>query len=170
MRIAVIAVLGGLASAAFATPILAAGRDAETVGAGACRHYDNRARFLPRTGPDVEPIAMIADACAAAQAALSAPEADAATRAAAAAYLERLAAAHGEIRSINTERAAPMFSASGRLASASGQPPVRSLSRSMGLVTKSGEHLILRAGGVFAALQRWLAASAAFAPAEKSPR
>ncbi|SDZ95621.1 hypothetical protein SAMN05444370_102319 [Rubrimonas cliftonensis] len=170
MRIAVIAVVCSLASAGVAGPGFAAGRDVETVGAAACRHYDNRARFLPRSGPHIAPIAAIADACAGAQAAVASPEADAATRAAAAAYLETLAAVHGEIRRINAERAAPMFSERGRLASAEGQSPVRSLSRSMGLVTTSGEHLILRAGGVFAALQGWLAASAAFAMADDPAR
>jgi hypothetical protein len=145
MRIAALiaALVAAHACAALAAP---PGGD-ETAWRAACHHYENRARFLPRAG-EVEPIAVIAEACPAAIRSLdgAGPEAEAAR-----AFLGRLGAAHAAMAAINRDRfAAAMAARAPRGA------------REFGLVTTAGEFLILRAEGVFDGLARWADRQAGF--------
>jgi hypothetical protein len=147
MRIAAAALVAALLAAA--PPSRAAQPDApqdEAVFAATCHHYVNRARFKPRTG-EVEPVTVLAEACPAALRSLQEPgrEAPAAQE-----FLSRLAAGHAIIATINGDRFAQNVRKPGA-ASLGAQD----LGRSMGLVSETGEYLILNAEGVFDALEAW---------------
>ena len=129
--------------------------DVAEATAKACVHYGGRAHFKSRTEA-VEFVTVLADACAGAQATLLDPEAPVARKAAAATFLERLQGARAAIGAIDAER----------FAAARDKPrkggTMVDLRASRGLVTLSGEFLILRRAGVLAALEEWVAAGADF--------
>lgn len=120
-----------------------------------CVHYQNRARFKSRTA-EVEFVTVLADACAGAIATVGDPAAPDARKAAAERYLHRLHEARDAIAAIDGARlrATPRVTL--------GRARVRDLRASRGLVTITGEFLILRRAGVFAALEDWVAEGADF--------
>lgn len=122
----------------------------------ACTHYENRARFKSRI-TDIEFVAVLADACVGARTTLADPAAPTSRKAAAGRYLDRLEEARTAIAAIDGARirAAPSPTGYG--------PRVRDIRASRRLVTVTGEFLILRRVGVFAALEAWVAEGADFA-------
>jgi hypothetical protein len=143
MRIAALAFIAAL----LAAPSQAAQPDAtEPAFAATCHHYVNRARFKPRTGA-VEPVTVLAEACPAALRSLEEPGREAS---AARAFLTRLTTGYAVIARINGDR----------FAQGVGRPEgavqtTRDFGRSLGLVSATGEYLILHAEGVFDALDAW---------------
>lgn len=129
--------------------------DVLTTTAQTCKHYGGRAHFKSRT-ESVEFVTVLADACAGAQASLRDPSAPASRKAAAADFLQRLHGVRVAIGAIDSERFA-----AGRDRARPVQM-MQDLRSSRGLVTESGEFLILRRAGVFAALERWVATGADF--------
>ncbi len=148
----VIALFAAALSAPLSSPAVAAEPQG---GVSACIHYDNRARFKSRTA-DIEFIAVLADACAGALTTLAEPAAPASRKAAALEYLERLQEARAAIAAIDGARlrAAPSGPLNGTR--------LRDIRASRRLVTVTGEFLILRRAGVFAALDAWVAEGAEF--------
>jgi hypothetical protein len=118
----------------------------EPAFAATCHHYVNRARFKPRTGA-VEPVTVLAEACPAALRSLEEPGREAS---AARAFLTRLTAGYAVIARINGDRFAQSLRRPGPAA-----PATEDFGRSLGLVSETGEYLILRAEGVFDALDTW---------------
>lgn len=153
------AVLGALIAAMFAalcatTPLRAAeGAPAATAASPladwrqTCRHYDNRARFLPRGAPgspDAPFLARLADACLAALDLAELPAGDRPT-AQAETLLTRLTVLRLEVSAINRDR---VFGV--------GRDARRNQAGSwgaMGAVTATGEYLIARRIGVTEALE-----------------
>jgi|OM-RGC.v1.021973319 hypothetical protein len=127
----------------------------------ACRHYENRARFKSRS-ENVEFATVLADGCAAAlaESASSGPEG-----AAARAFLDRVVAARHAVDAINARRLANAADRAG----AGFSRQVRDLRRALRLVSETGEYLILRAEGVFLALDHWVASGARFSLAAALP-
>jgi hypothetical protein len=134
-----------------------------------CTHYENRARYKSRE-QRVEFVTVVADGCAAALDAFSAPGATGAPRqqAAAARFLDRLSAARAAIAEINAGRLAE--AATRRAADRSFTRFQRDLARDLRFVRPFGEYLILRAEGVYAALDAWVDAGADFALIAALPR
>lgn len=156
MRRICILVMSVLFAATLAAPLSSPAFAADPrSGASACTHYDNRARFKSRT-TDIEFIAVLADACAGALGTLAEPAAPASRKAAAQEYLVRLGEARAAIDAIDGARlrAAPSGLTNG--------PRLRDIRASRRLVTVTGEFLILRRAGVFAALDAWVAEGANF--------
>ena len=139
------------ATLAAAPPTLAAQPDVtegEAAFAATCQHYVNRARFKPRSGR-VEPVTVLAEACPAALRSLQEPGREAS---AAQAFLARLTAGHAVITGMNSDRFAQNIRGPG-----GASVKVQDFARSVGLVSATGEYLILRAEGVFDALDAWAA-------------
>lgn len=147
-----------LVIAALSPPEARAGAAAEQ----ACGHYANRAFAKSRTA-DVEFVTVLAEACAAARAALADPATPPAQRVAAADYLDRVAHVRAAIDAINHDRLRRWRRPEGRSAAMS------DLRAARGLVSPSGEFLILRRAGVFAALDAWVASGASFELASALP-
>ena len=133
----------------------------EGAWAAACRHYENRARFKSRA-ENVEFATVLAEGCGAALHALEArgPDVAAARR-----FLDGVARARAEVDAINAGRLA----AAARRAEPGFSRRVRNLLQEMRLVTETGEYLILRAEGVFEALDAWVADGGRFALATALP-
>ncbi|WP_118133727.1 hypothetical protein [Oceanicella sp. SM1341] len=111
-----------------------------------CRHYENRARFLPREG-EAALVVILAESCAGAlrildRGPLPGPAGPAA-RASSRAYLARLGAFRSLITGINTRRFL------------SAQTGVRSM-RASRPVSATGEYLIARRFGLISAYRDWL--------------
>jgi hypothetical protein len=140
-------------------PVLAA---AAEPGVSACRHYDNRARFLSRT-VDVEYVTVIAEACAEARTESADAAAPQDRRAAAERYLATLQQARAVIDWINEGRIA------GQRSDAEAAARVSSLRERYRLVSPTGEYLILRQYGVFTALEAWVDTGASFSLASALP-
>ncbi|MFN3615255.1 MAG: hypothetical protein ACK4WC_11965 [Rubrimonas sp.] len=159
MRMVLAAGLSALmiATQAWATEPAHKGRAMIQAAVDACRHYENRARFMPRSG-DVGFVTVLAEACA--QAGVHAVE-PGPHRTAAMRFLLALGQVRAEIAAIDADRmrAPPLRSAGA----------VRDLRASRGLVTETGEFLILRHAGVFAALDDWVATGADFELAAALP-
>ncbi|MGF1658528.1 MAG: hypothetical protein ACFCUS_03810 [Rubrimonas sp.] len=151
-----------LAGSLAAAPARAAPPEAGTDIAFAmtCRQYDNRARFESREEP-VALVAALADACAEARATLARPATPEPAREAARAFLLRLDAARAEIGRINSARTRVAFAAR---EAALGAPRARiiHMGEMVGVVSPTGEYLILRLGGTLAALEAWVAEGARF--------
>jgi hypothetical protein len=118
----------------------------EAAFAATCNHYVNRARFKPRSG-NVEPVTVLAEACPAALRSLQEPGREAP---AAQAFLTRLTAGYAVISRINGDRFAQNIRAPSDRSARS-----QDFGRSVGLVSATGEYLILNAEGVFDALDAW---------------
>jgi hypothetical protein len=147
MRIAAAALVAALLAAA--PPSRAAqphAPQAEAAFAATCHHYVNRARFKPRTGA-VEPVTVLAEACPAALRSLQEPGREAPT---AHAFLTRLSAGYAIIAKINGDRFAQNIRGPGATSLSA-----QDFGRSLGLVSETGEYLILNAEGVFDALEVW---------------
>jgi len=151
--LAATALLAAAQTAASLSPAFAAD-DAGRISV--CKHYENRGKFMSRT-TDVAFVAVLADACSGALSTLADPATPRARKAAAGRYLDRLQEARAAIVAIDGARmrAAPGPSVYG--------PRVRDMRASRRLVTLTGEFLILRHAGVFAALDAWVAEGADFA-------
>jgi hypothetical protein len=118
-----------------------------------CRHYDNRARFESRAGR-VALVVLLSQACEAAAATLGDPNASPDRRAAAEGFLERLTFAREQINMINASRA--RFATAERAGpDPFPQPQILDLSQMIGLVTPTGEYLILRLSGAMEAMAQW---------------
>lgn len=122
----------------------------------ACRNYEDRAWLMPRSG-DVGFIVVLADACA--QTGLHAV-APGPHRIAAMRFLLALGAARTDIEAMDASRARVAESG------AATDPGRRAAGRR---VSESGEFLILRQAGVFAALGAWVATGADFELAAALP-
>jgi hypothetical protein len=146
-----------IATQAGATEPAHQGRAMIQAAVDACHHYENRARYMPRSG-EVGFVAVLADACA--QAGVHAVE-PGPHRTAAMRFLLALGQVRAEIVAIDTDR---MRAPAPRAAGA-----VRDLRSSRGLITETGEFLILRHAGVFAALGEWVATGADFELAAALP-
>lgn len=127
----------------------------------ACRHYENRARFKSRS-ENVEFATVLADGCAAA---LAASVSRGPESAAASAFLDRVVAARNAVDAINARRLAD----AAKRTDAGFSRQVRDLGRAFRLVSEAGEYLILRAEGVFSALDDWVASGARFSLAAALP-
>jgi hypothetical protein len=163
-----------LAAACMATSLAAAPAAATGDGDRAeawratCTHYVNRARYKSRE-ERVEFVTVVADGCAAAlSTAEGAATATAAERVAAERFLDRLTAARAAISEINARRLA--VAAVRRAQDDSFTRFARDLARDLRLVGATGEYLILRAEGVYAALDDWVEAGAEFALIAALPR
>lgn len=124
----------------------------------ACRHYANRARYRSRER-NVDFVTVLAEGCARALADAGDRSADPVRAAASRDLLRRIAAARTVVNAINSAR----LTAAGRSRDGGFSRQVRNLSAEFNLVSETGEYLILRAEGVFAALDRWAAAGRGFA-------
>ena len=131
-----------------------------------CTHYVNRARFRSRE-ERVDFVTVLADGCEAALVAF-APGGDGRARQAAGEFLDRLTGARAAIAEINGRRLAE--AAARRAQDRSFTRVVRDLSRELRLVGSTGEYLILRAEGVYDALEAWVDAGAEFALIAALPR
>lgn len=142
-------------------PSLAASAESRDAWSAACRHYENRARFRTRSG-DVEFPTVLAEGCVVALgAALSAGAEGAAARS----FLDRVVSARRAVDAINADRIRDAVSDADQGFSRN----VRDLGRALRLVSETGEYLILRAEGVFAALDAWVASGGRFALAAALP-
>lgn len=156
---AAVVVAAGLAGPAPAQ-LPVASMDAPALAA--CHHYDNRARFKAREG-DVEFVAVLADACAAARAALTREGGATAQGAAAERFLSLLGQGRATIVAIDRERMA-LAGETG-----AGRDVAVEFRRHRRLVSTTGEFLILRQVGVFAAMRAWVDAGADFTLARALP-
>lgn len=144
-RIAALCLALAFAPAALAAPDRTSHTD-RAAWAAACRHYDNRARFLSRDS-DVAFVTVLAEGCAAALPMAESPQPSGAL---ARLFLTRLAGARAMIGEINADRI--------RVAHAGAEGfsrGARDLGQAMRLVSDTGEFLILREEGVFRALGAW---------------
>ena len=124
----------------------------------ACRHYENRARFLPREGP-VTFLVLIADDCRAAIGMMDRGGHD--ERAAALAFLTRLERLRTTIGGINSDR---IFGAeAGPRAKPQAAAGVMS---TMSQVSESGEFLIAHRMGVVEAHESWRVQAAPYTVAK----
>lgn len=124
----------------------------------ACEHYANRARFRSRER-NVDFVTVLAEGCAEALADAGDASAEPIRAAAARDFLRRIAAGRSAVNAINSAR----LTAAGTRRDWSFSRRVRNLSAELHLVSETGEYLILRAEGVFGALDSWAAAGRGFA-------
>ena len=131
-------------------PASAAEAQSAAPHAETCRHYVNRARFMPRTGP-VDFVVALAEGCRAARGSLASGEAE--ERAAAARFLSALSRLRATVIAMNME----MLSGE-RRAAPGGQTRLRAV-RS---VSRSGEFLIAHRMGLLRDFDRWRALAPGF--------
>ena len=113
-----------------------------------CHHYENRARFKPRSGT-LEFVTLLAEACSAAMVSLERPEPR--LHAAAESFLDRLVVLNQVIREMNTER---IFG--GRALRQATPPEDGKRLHSLPGVSDTGEFLIAHRMGLFTAMDDWL--------------
>jgi len=126
----------------------------------ACEHYENRARFKPRSG-EIEFVTYLAESCRAAILSLSGSRTG--ERAAAETFLARLGGLHNVIVSLTVER---------RFESHSPQNDTSAASRTNYVafprVSSAGEFLIAHRMGVISALEEWIDTGAQFSLAQRA--
>lgn len=111
-----------------------------------CKHYENRAKFQPRTSP-LSPLVIMADSCADAIMHLEDPQTLTTMRIEAAQYLAQLTLLRETIISMNMQR----------VLGQSLQKDRRHVAGTHGMVTSTGEYLIAHQIGVIEAYHRWIA-------------